>query len=121
MGEQAWKEVQGEDAVFHAILCGERETRSTIHFATEDYAEGPIAVQSKAFEVPDKVRKWISNNNYRPVRRYADKLQDEMKLYGDGPAYLKAIGSIASGELGLEGKCVYQMGIELPCCGIRLT
>jgi len=114
------RKYKGEDAVYDAIVSGEKETRSTIHVVTEQFDEGPILVQSKAFAVPDKVRRWIQNRNFRPARRFADDLQDQMKLYGDGPAYLKALESTARGELGLKGKVAYDRGIALPYCGIRL-
>lgn len=117
------RKYKGEDAVYDAITSGERETRSTIHVATEDFDEGPILVQSRPFPVPDKYRKLTERRNFRPVRTFADKLQNEMKDDGDGPAYLKALELTATGRFGLlEEGAVYLDKKEkiLPYHGIRL-
>jgi len=114
------KKFKGEDAVYDAIVSGEVATRSTIHIATEDFDEGPIVVQSKAFPVGRVVRQRVASGNFRWLREYADSLQDKMKAEGDGSAYLKALAFIARGQLSIDGETLFLDGKELPYCGYRL-
>ncbi len=108
------RKFKGEDAVYDAIVAGEPATRSTIHIATEDFDEGPIVVQSKAFIVDqDAIQK-------PGLREYASSLQDRMKSEGDGPAYLKALELISQGRLTVDSETLFLDGRELPYCGFRL-
>lgn len=112
---------RGEDAVYDAAASGELRTQSTIHIATEVFDEGPIVVGSKFFDIPEKVRKWASQKNGRPVRRFSDNLQDEMKLHGDGPAFCKALEMTALGELAIDGKTLYRNGDKMPYGGYQMV
>ncbi|MBU0530127.1 MAG: hypothetical protein KKC05_00470, partial [Nanoarchaeota archaeon] len=83
---------KGEDAVSDAIIKGEDHIKSTVHLAIEEYDEGPIIVQSKPFPVDRKfVNKRIDQGNWSAVVEYASKIQDVMKIDGDGPAIRKAL------------------------------
>ena len=114
------RKYKGEDAVYDAVQSGEKYTKSTVHIATEDFDEGPILVQSKPFLVKDKVSRWIEQRNFRPVRKYADELQERMKWEGDGPAFCRALEMAALGELSLYGNEVYRSGIPLTYNGVQL-
>ncbi len=111
---------KGEDAVYDAIISGEDKTRSTVHIATEIFDEGPIVVQSKPFMIDEKVQRWIKNRNFRPVRDYADNLQEKMKVEGDGPAYVKVMEMTASGDLSLTDGQLFYRGNPLTYHGFRL-
>ena len=115
------RKFKGEDAVFDAICACEPATRSTIHLATEIFDEGPIVVQSKAFDVDPKLLEQISVWHVLDgVTEYASALQDRMKTEGDGPAYLKALELISQGRVSIDGETLFLDDRELPYCGYRL-
>jgi len=74
----------GSDAVSGAISAGEKFTRSTIHFVTEDVDGGPIVTISDPLPVEPGVDPKIH--------------QEKMKWACDGPAYAKALALIADGN-----------------------
>ncbi len=115
------RKYKGEDAVYDAVISGEKYTRSSVHIAREDFDEGPLLVQSKKFAVK---REWVENKieqrNFRAVRQYADELQETMKWEGDGPAYLKALELVSQGKIAVQGNTVFLDGNPLPYSGLRL-
>jgi folate-dependent phosphoribosylglycinamide formyltransferase PurN len=123
------RKYKGEDSVYDAIISGEKETRSTVHIATEEFDEGPIVVQSKPFEIDQvKIKRWLDQRNHRKIRNYADNLQETMKIEGDGAAYIKAMEEISKGliyindgylGLGLSPRLYYR-GSELEYQGLRV-
>ncbi|MBI2580125.1 MAG: hypothetical protein HYW27_04455 [Candidatus Aenigmarchaeota archaeon] len=114
------RKFKGEDAVYDAIASLARETRSTVHVATENFDEGPIVVQSKPFDIEPDIRNRAAAGDMEGVREYAEALQERMKVDGDGPAYLKALGVLSAGRLSMEGCRLFVDEAELPYCGIRL-
>jgi len=105
----------GADPVFDAVVTGEEETRSTIHFVTKDVDGGPILVQSRPFHVEATERD-------KDARAYASALQETMKWEGDGPAYRKALEFIAKGRVAVDiGETVFLDGNPLPYHGYRLA
>ena len=114
------RKFKGENAVFDATCACEPATRSTIHLATEVFDEGPIVVQSKAFDIDPKLLEQISRHIMDGVPEYASSLQDKMKTEGDGPAYLKALGLISQGRISRDGEALFLDGSEMPYCGFRL-
>jgi len=116
--ERAYK---GEDAVADAVLNGEKYTKSTIHIATENFDEGPILVQSKAFPVDTNfVSRKRRMRDWGSIVDYAHELQDKMKWEGDGPAYAKALELSSKGRFAIEGFSVFLDGEELPYHGFQL-
>ena len=118
------RKFKGEDAVYDAVVAGEPETRSTVHFLDDDpeeYDEGVIAVESKPFEVD---RKWVygklAKEDEEAVRQYCSELQEMMKWEGDGPAFTFALRAMADGDLRWEGKCLLYKGQPLPYQGFQL-
>jgi hypothetical protein len=75
----------------------------------------------------------IDNEEHLSVEEYAKKLQERMKVEGDGPAYLKALEFLSKGRLAIRHN---EMSIVdknlfydelfldnriLPYCGCRLS
>lgn len=101
--EEGEKKFKGDDAVYDAIVSGEKELRSSVHMVTEDLDEGPLLAVSRAFPiVRDQVRT-LKKKNKRELRNYADSVQEWMKWEGDGPCLSKALQLLSEGKIG-EGK-----------------
>ena len=112
---------KGEDAVCDAVISGEEYTRSSVHIARQEFDEGPLLVQSKKFPVKrDWVEKKLEQRNFRPIRQYADELQETMKWEGDGPAYLKALELASQGKIAVQGSTVFLDANPLPYSGLQL-
>ncbi len=114
------RKIKGENAVYDAIASGEQKTRSTVHIAREDFDEGPILVQSKPFIVNSEILEKINNGDLDGLKEYSSCLQNNMKSYGDGPAYLRALELISQGYISVDGDTVFLNDKELPYCGVRL-
>lgn len=113
------RKYKGEDAVYDAVISGEEYTRSSVHIAREEFDEGPLLVQSKKFPAKKEwIEEKIRQRNFRPIRKYADELQETMKWHGDGPAYLKALQLISQGKVAVEESTVYVEGEKLPYRGL---
>jgi len=116
--ERAYK---GEDAVADAILNVEGYIKSTVHIATEDFDEGPMLVQSKAFSVDRKfVSRKLRMREWGSLVDYAHELQERMKREGDGPAYAKALELTSLGKFAVDEFTVFLDGEELPYHGFQL-
>jgi folate-dependent phosphoribosylglycinamide formyltransferase PurN len=112
---------KGEDAVYDAVVSGESYTRSSVHIASRDFDEGPLLVQSRQFPVRTEwVQRKIQQRNFRAIRRYADELQETMKVEGDGPAYLKTLELVSLGNVAVEGNTIFLNGDKLPYRGLGL-
>jgi folate-dependent phosphoribosylglycinamide formyltransferase PurN len=74
----------GDDAVTLAIHAGETSTASTIHVVEEKVDEGKIICVSQPLTVQPEV----------PVIEH----QNRMKIFCDGPAYIRALEMICSEE-----------------------
>ena len=121
----------GANAVYDAVNDGESETRSTVHIVTEELDGGPIVTQSRAFRIQPSWKTPLIDPEQ--VQRYANGLQKQMKAGGDGPAYLKALGLIATGRLSvtdtftfvdheeLSVRKLFDGEKELPYSGLRLN
>ena len=103
----------GDNAVYDAVLAGEREVRSTIHLVTNDCDGGPIIVRSKPVIVPDF--------NKDEIKSVCKNLQDLMKQECDNPAYLWAVNAVANNDLKLKNNCVYYKSKALPNSGFVLN
>lgn len=96
-------------------MAGEDYTLSTIFLVRPGKDTGPNIVQSRRFsvDIPQGV----------PPEEYSKYLQEEMKLEGDGPAYLEALKLLATGRLGIgkDGITVFLDGGPLPYKGVQLS
>lgn len=98
----------GHDPVYDAVVAGETETRSSVHFVTTEVDEGPVLVLSKPFEVHrELVDSLLENGSEDEVEEYVSAHQEWMKWEGDGPAIAKAVELIADGRVELDGSEVY--------------
>jgi folate-dependent phosphoribosylglycinamide formyltransferase PurN len=90
----------GADPVYDAIVAGEAETRSTVHFVTPAVDAGSILVRSKPLSVHrDLVDDLETFGAEGGIREYANAHQEWMKWEGDGPAIAKAVELIAAGRV----------------------
>lgn len=115
------REYVGYDPVYDAVVAGEPETRSSVHFVTSDVDAGPIAVVSEPFAVHEPLVGGLERYDAEDgIRAYADAHQEWMKWAGDGPAIATAIELIADGRLGRSGSAVtidgtagyYDLGVD---------
>jgi len=116
MGDnQLRRKFVGGNAVYDAVMKGEEYTLSTIFLVRPGKDTGPNIVQSRRFsvDIPQGV----------PPEEYSKYLQEEMKLEGDGPAYLEALKLLATGRLGIgkDGITVFLDGGPLPYKGVQLS
>jgi len=119
--KQLQKKLKGENAVFDALVAGEIYTKSTVHFATEDFDEGPIFVQSKRFDVDQALVAASLESTGEALTHYANELQERMKEQGDVPAYLKALELISTNQVRVrDGGTVLVDSNELPYKGFQL-
>lgn len=88
----------GLRAVTDAILAGERETRATAHWVTEEVDLGPPILRSRAFPVPPLVRTLIAKGNERAARAYAFAHQEWMLQEAWGPLSALVIRLVAAGR-----------------------
>ena len=89
------RKFKGDNAVYDALKAGEQRTQSTVHMATRQIDEGPIAVRSPYVDAAG-----IEPDQYQ-------KLQDFMKTHCDGPAFQKAMALMASGSLAIENSALF--------------
>ncbi len=93
----------GADPVYDAITDGVGETRSSVHFVTEDVDAGSILVRSRPLPVHrELVTDLLEYDAEGGVREYANAHQEWMKWEGDGPAIAKALELIAAGQVAYE-------------------
>ena len=102
----------GDDAVFDAILDGERETVSTIHFVDGGKDTGPIAMRSDPLPVDESIHKYqemirrpkiraaSEQEARRVLREYSNAHQERQKWECDGPVFSMALRLTGQGILG---------------------
>jgi folate-dependent phosphoribosylglycinamide formyltransferase PurN len=88
----------GLRAVRDAILAGERQTRATAHWVTDEVDMGPPILRSRPFPVPPWVGRLRSSGNEKAVRAYAHAHQEWMLQEGFGPLWTASIGLVAGGR-----------------------
>jgi folate-dependent phosphoribosylglycinamide formyltransferase PurN len=120
--ENGWERVyRGGDAVNTAVLFGESEVCSSVHSVTEVLDGGPVLVQSERLPVDtESVEGWLDRNAFDMVGDYAHELQGEMKTTCDAPAFIRALGLLASGKLKIHDDHVEYGGKDLPYGGYQL-
>lgn len=97
----------GADPVYDAITDGVEETRSSVHFVTEEVDAGSILVRSRPLPVHRAlVTDLLEYDAEGGVREYANAHQEWMKWEGDGPAIAKALELIAAGRVAYENGVV---------------
>jgi folate-dependent phosphoribosylglycinamide formyltransferase PurN len=88
----------GLRAVRDAILAGERETRATAHWVTEDVDLGPPILRSAAFPVSSLVPAALARQDLASVRAYAFAHQEWMLSQAWGPMWRDVLGLVTSGR-----------------------
>lgn len=115
------RKYKGEDAVTDAIINGEEFLKSTVHFATEKFDEGPIIVQSQKFVVDsERVKRLLKRREWRAIIDYGYELQERMKFEGDGPCIREALKLASEGELSIDNETVFIENEEMPYRGLQL-
>jgi folate-dependent phosphoribosylglycinamide formyltransferase PurN len=128
-GTRKYKGLYGSDAIYRAMVDGEKSTKTCIHLVTEDVDAGEIIVSSKPlnfFSVVEEL-KAVKDSSVRGLAlkaaaRYHQELQ---KKDCDYPAYLTALKLIAEGRIGIEtgkktGRAVFLDGKLLGYGGVQL-
>jgi len=87
----------GLRAVADAILSGERATRATAHWMTEDVDAGPMILRSKPYPVAPFVRDLLAAGNLHAVRAYAHAHQEWMLADAWGPLATQSIRQAFTG------------------------
>lgn len=88
----------GLRAVADAILAGERETRATAHWMTEEVDAGPIILRSAPYPVAPFVEDLLAAGNRRGVKAYACAHQEWMLADAWGGLARQAIRLAAAGR-----------------------
>jgi len=119
---QLQRKYKGEDAVYDGMIAGEPYAQSSLHFATALFDEGPILVMSKKIYFDQEwVKRCLKMRNFRPLRKRADDIQEQMKWECDGPAFVKGLELAAESRLAIEGSTVLLDGKPLPYKGFQLN
>lgn len=128
-GTRKYKGLYGSDAIYKALIDGERYTKTCIHLVTEDVDAGEILVSSKPlyfFNVVEDLKN-IKNrkDRYIVLKAIAKYHQELQKKECDYPAYLTALRLIAEGRIGIEmgekiNRTVFLDGKPLPYEGVQL-
>jgi folate-dependent phosphoribosylglycinamide formyltransferase PurN len=113
----------GDDAVTDALIAGETELRSTIHFLNSTVDGGPIFVQSGPYAVDGaEVIRIRRREGLDALASFArDVVQEAMKHACDGPAFTTAMHILATRlvQVDDETEVVYIDGEPLPYSGHR--
>jgi len=88
----------GLRAVRDAILAGERETRATAHWVTEEVDLGPPILRSAAFPVSPLVRAALERSDLASVKAYAFAHQEWMLSEAWGPLWRDVLGLMTAGS-----------------------
>ena len=88
----------GLRAVRDAIFAGERETRATAHWVTEDVDLGPPILRSGAFPVSPLVAAALHRKDLASVKAYAFAHQEWMLAEAWGPLWREVLGLVTSGR-----------------------
>jgi phosphoribosylglycinamide formyltransferase-1 len=114
----------GDDAVTDAVIAGETELKSTIHFLNSTVDGGPIFVQSKPYPVDQKeVSRIRKEEGLDALKVYArDTVQEEMKHACDGPAFTTALHILSEHlvQVNEDTEEVYIDGQWLPYSGYQM-
>jgi folate-dependent phosphoribosylglycinamide formyltransferase PurN len=88
----------GLRAVRDAILAGERQTRATAHWVTEDVDLGPPILRSAVFPVSPLVPAALERNDLAWVKAYAFAHQEWMLSEAWGPLWRDVLGLVTAGR-----------------------
>jgi phosphoribosylglycinamide formyltransferase 1 len=88
----------GLRAVRDAILAGERQTRATAHWVTENVDLGPPILRSAVFPVSPLVPAALERNDLAWVKAYAFAHQEWMLSEAWGPLWRDVLGLVTAGR-----------------------
>lgn len=105
----------GKNPVYDAIINGENQTYSSIHFVKNQVDEGPLFVVSPGFNIHEKlVDVLLEKDKREKLKKYSEAHQEWMKWEGDGPAISKAIELLAEKNIEIKEGDVYIEGEKGP-------
>lgn len=94
----------GLRAVADAIFSGERETRATAHWVTDEVDRGTPILRSRAFPVSPLVESARARGDLRMLKAYAFAHQEWMFHEAWGPLLRGVVRLVAMRRIGLGGK-----------------
>lgn len=105
----------GDNAVYDAILAGEKELRASTLWTDEGVDTGPLLMVSEALPVQLPVALETLRKNKERLLEIADAHQERLKEIGDWKILPRTIELIARGRFGLDEKGrVYVDGRPVP-------
>jgi folate-dependent phosphoribosylglycinamide formyltransferase PurN len=102
-------------SVRRAIFAGERETRSSLFFATDRVGEGPLFLLSKPYPVAEIAADGLSWGAYDLVNDYVRVHRDWMVRSAWGEMIAHAMGLLAAGTLRVVNDVAWIDGVPGPC------
>lgn len=118
--DQAQRVFVGDDAVYDAILAGQKELRSSTILTDLGVDSGPLLMLSEPIPVELEVDLETLKSRPKTLRLIADEHQERLKEAGDWVVFPKTIQFIAEGRFGLdEDDRVYFDGKPVPG-GVKL-
>lgn len=102
-------------AVRRAIFAGERETRSSLFFASERVGEGPLFLLSKPYPVAEIAADGLAWGAYDLVNDYVKVHRDWMVRSAWGEMIAHAMGLLAAGTIRVANDIAWVDGVPGPC------
>ncbi len=94
----------GDDAVFDAILAGEKELRSSTIWTDMGVDTGPLLMLSPPLAVELPAPLDVLKKDPERLRRVADEHQERLKRAGDWLVFPATIEAVARGRIALDGR-----------------
>lgn len=105
----------GANAVREAILAGEAATRSSIYFALDRNADGPVALVSEPYAVAPLAADAIARGEWEMLTEYAQLHRAWMLRTAWGPLLARFFEHLAAGGVQRVGDVVWIDGVPAPC------
>lgn len=108
----------GDNAVYDAIIAGQKEIRSTTHIVEEQADQGKILMVSAPVKV--ELPENFDYTDKELTQRVADNHQDQLKEKGDWVIFPQTLEYIATGRFAFDDKRNLYFNEQCMPAGIRL-
>jgi folate-dependent phosphoribosylglycinamide formyltransferase PurN len=98
LDENGKRKYTGDNAVFNALVSGERELRSSTHLITNELDGGPILMVSCPIDID------CDQRHYSGLREIANDYQDLLKRKGDWVIFPRTLEDLACGRFSRDKK-----------------